>query len=136
MHKDFYHQPKQNFKVDITLPKFLVIVITVMAFFVIPVQVISLSKSKQDNSISASNTVSYTTPSTTKTETKPSTQPSGRVAGESTTGTDKSNTSGGLDFSSKSTQYAVLGVFFMSISFISLAYLFVSESQKKEVDIL
>lgn len=135
MHKDFYHQPKQNFKVDITLPKFLVIVITVMAFFVIPVQVISLAKTSRENSVNASNTISYNNIVPT------SQQPNSnfpRVAGDSTAVTSNPNQSSGngIDFSDKSTQYAVLGIFFMSISFISLAYLFVVERQNKEVDIL
>ncbi len=116
MHKNFYHQgEKEKLRVEITPTKFLVIVATVMVFFVLPLQLSMLLdfnpllENPQDVSTSE-KIVSQDNKAT------------GRVAGASDNRTTSNN---------DNVLYLGLGGFFILLSLGTIGYIFQLEKQTK-----
>jgi uncharacterized protein YpmB len=125
MHKN-YSKPKEGLYIDLNLQKFLVIIITVMVSLVIPIQLITYNKANADSKDNVEVSQDYSD----ETETN-----QGQVAGISTQRGSSNEVQGilGIDMNlkSKSTQYTILGVFFVVLSLTSLYYLYSTEKNYK-----
>ncbi len=122
MHKDLYHQKTYHTPdkliVDLDLLKFLMIIITVFLFFVIPAQVITHIQSnsslpKQSDEIVVAQTVEQQTNPTTDIDNS-----EGRVAGAITQNANPANNK-----NNQAQLFAILGIFFVGISILSIGYL-------------
>jgi predicted PurR-regulated permease PerM len=127
MYADFYHKKEKT--VDITFPKLLVVMITVMIFFVFPAQIITAYRSQPEIFSDAVAEMRETLPFLNEK------QDTGQVAGASTSSaiqqvnasTGETSNGGGTE----STSFAVLGVFFLSVSIVAIWYLKQTEKNYK-----
>lgn len=135
-----YYIRKQDKLVDINMPKFLMIVITVFLFFVIPAQFISYYKANPEEldktiaKLTNSEYVAAKTNNNNNNAAPTSQNNNGRVAGVSTSSEESDilgQIFGDVNLQEKSTQYALLGGFFISISFFTILYLLSTEKKTK-----
>ncbi|GAB4283897.1 MAG: hypothetical protein Kow0081_0740 [Candidatus Dojkabacteria bacterium] len=114
-----YATKKQPEKViDLNLPKILVIMITIISFFVLPAQIITYSK-MQSNQVTPTDIVVA--------DSKKGNAENGRVAGASTSAISQAAEGITIDFSDRSTQFILMGGFFTITAVATLLYLVQSE---------
>lgn len=129
MHKDFYREKKQEKLVDISASKLVVICITILAFFVIPAQVITYAQTN-DNKVSNIPTMSVASdPIVNQVDNTNNDNSSGRVAGVSIIA---GQSTGQLTQIPEQVQYFVyIGIFFSSLGAISILYLLLTGQDRK-----
>jgi hypothetical protein len=130
MNPDYYK--RQDKLIDLDVTKFLIILVTVFVTVIIPAQLITYF---QKNPNELDNIIANIThkPSSTNQNTN-----SGRVAGISTSASASSEEAsvlgifGDINLYDQSTQYLMLGGFFISISLLTIGYLLATEKKPKK----
>lgn len=126
MYADFYHKKEKT--IDISFPKLLIVMITILLFFVFPAQIITAYKTQPDLFDDAVAKFTQNLPFLNSEE-------EGQVAGASTSGMiSPVNASSGDSTetgSNDSSMFAVLGVFFLGVSVIAIWYLKQTEKDYK-----
>jgi hypothetical protein len=139
MSRGIYSHRKQDKLIQLDTPKILVITITVVIFFVIPVQIISFLKQNPEElrKLLKPKEETVQTSATQSVNLQNSNEKSepGRVAGVSTSASKDGfleEVMGNINLADRSTQYSLLGGFFISISIFSLIYLLSTEKKPKK----
>lgn len=131
-HMNMYQQNEKV--IDLDFPKTLVIMITVLLFFVLPAQLITVHQ-KDPQAFSHINALVEDALNINQVDNvSASDQPEGNVAGASTTISlfdGSSETSNSLR--SKSPYFLGLGMFFLVISILGIAYLMNTEKDYKQI---
>ncbi len=140
MHNNLYKPSEQKFEVDFA--KSLIIIVTLLLTFVIPIQVVTYLKSQPISLNLATNTVNNTqkntqsAPATSKGTSAGGTTTSGKVAGASTVkGIESINIpiiNQTIDLNSQTGLLILLGTFLIGISVLLVLYLVIDGAREDE----
>ncbi|MCA9387066.1 hypothetical protein KC669_03460 [Candidatus Dojkabacteria bacterium] len=128
-HMNMYQQNEKT--IDLDFPKALVIMITIMLFFVLPAQLFTINQ-KNPNAIKNLSSTIENALNINQSENISENNSEGRVAGTSTTVSltlEKDNDS---LLNSKSFPFVGLGVFFILVSLLGIGYLIKTEKKYKQ----